>query len=346
MTDLVRRNTDTWTDVLPAVGDLATKISGTDFVPDAMRGKPAVVAAAILYGRELGMEPMTSLRSINVIKGKPALSAEAMRALILSAGHELRFVEMTATRCIIEGKRRGQDEPTRVSYSMDDAKKAGLAGQQQYSKMPRQMLAARATAELARLLFADVIGGLLSDVEAYETDTEPAKAAATVIRRSKPSAATSSPDSDPEPVLEDTSDPEPAPTAAPTDTSSDDDIIDAEILEDDDPALLLVRELGAETITQTETTPRGAALVREALKQNSTRNTPASNNTLKAMATAFSVIGVTDRDQRLTITRKIVGRDNITSAKDLSHQEASSVLDWIKQAADSGDPDTAISQIS
>jgi hypothetical protein len=62
MTDVVRRNTDTWTDVLPAVGDLAGKIAATDFVPDAMRGKPAVVAAAILYGRELGMEPMTALR--------------------------------------------------------------------------------------------------------------------------------------------------------------------------------------------------------------------------------------------------------------------------------------------
>ena len=93
MSDLVKRDTDGWTNVLPAVGDLAAKVAQTEFVPEAMRGKPAVVAAAILYGRELGLEPMTSLRSVNIIKGRPALSSEAMRAMVLAAGHDIRFEE-------------------------------------------------------------------------------------------------------------------------------------------------------------------------------------------------------------------------------------------------------------
>jgi hypothetical protein len=168
MTDIVKRDTDGWTDILPAVGDLAGKISGTEFVPESLRGKTAAVAAAILYGRELGLEPMTSLRSINVIKGKPTLSAEAMRAMVLAAGHDIRFAEMTAARCVIVGRRKGQEDSTTVTFTMDDAKKMGVGGGAQYSKMPRQMLAARATAELCRLIFADAIGGLMVDVEALD----------------------------------------------------------------------------------------------------------------------------------------------------------------------------------
>ena len=178
MSDLVKRDTDGWAAVLPAVGDLAGKVAQTEFVPDAMRGKPAVVAAAILYGRELGLEPMTSLRSVNIIKGRPALTAEAMRAMVLAAGHDIRFQEMTSARCVIVGRRKGQDETTTVTFTMDDAKKMGVGGGQQYAKMPRQMLAARATSELCRLIFADVIGGLISDVEAE--DGEPSEPMATV----------------------------------------------------------------------------------------------------------------------------------------------------------------------
>ena len=327
MTDIVRRNTDTWTDVLPAVGDLAGKIAATDFVPDAMRGKPAVVAAAILYGRELGMEPMTALRSINVIKGKPALSSEAMRALILAAGHDLRFVEMTATRCIVEGKRRGQDEATRVAYTMDDAKKAGLAGQQQYAKMPRQMLAARATAELARLIFADVIGGLLSDIEADET--EPTEPATTRMRARR--AATETVDIEPEPVIEDP-DPEPAPI--PTDIVDDAEIIDADIIEDN-PETLLIQELGAAPL---DAVKRGAALVREALNQPGTKAAPISKQQTQSMMAAFTTLGVVDREERLAVTRAILERDNLETAKDLTHEEAHTVLTMLRAYAESEDP--------
>ena len=110
---------DSWVNVLGQVGDLAQKIAGTDFVPDGMRGKPAAVAAAILTGREMGVPPMKSLAHVFIVKGKPGLSAELMRSLILAAGHEFRFVETTNTRCIMEGRRRGSEEWERVSFTAD-----------------------------------------------------------------------------------------------------------------------------------------------------------------------------------------------------------------------------------
>lgn len=81
---------DSWANVVGQVAELARGIAGTDFVPDAMRGKPAAVTAAILTGRELGVGPMTALAHIHIVKGKPGQSAQLMRSLIFSAGHQLR----------------------------------------------------------------------------------------------------------------------------------------------------------------------------------------------------------------------------------------------------------------
>jgi len=310
MTELVKRNVDGWSEVLPAVGDLSSKIASTDFVPEAMRGKPAMVAAAILYGRELGMEPMTSLRSINVIKGKPSLSSESMRALVLSAGHDIRFVEMTATRCIIEGRRKGQDEPTRVTYTMDDAKKAQLAGQSQYSKMPRQMLAARATAELCRLIFADVIGGLIAAEEVEDTEAD-TPAPTTSMQRKKPTKVLpETVEVIEEPVVE-------AVIEEPIEPVED--VVEAEVVD-------------AEVVEEPVVLPPGALRLREAF--NETKKPKEARQVSveqmgRIMAT-FNEIGIKDRIQRLTISRALAGRETLESAKDLSMSEASAVIDGLE----------------
>ena len=85
--------------VLGDVATLSRGICGTEFVPAGLRGSMEKTTAAILYGRELGLPPMTALGSIHVIDGRAGTSAESMRALILQAGHELEIREMTTSRC-------------------------------------------------------------------------------------------------------------------------------------------------------------------------------------------------------------------------------------------------------
>lgn len=155
---------DGWAHQLAGVAKLADYIAATDFVPTAYRGQPAAVAAAILAGRELGIGPMTALQHLHVIEGRPAMSAQLMRALVLAAGHQLRIVEATTTRCTIAGTRKGGTEAA-VTWTMDDAKRAGLAGRPSWSRYPRQLLLARATGELCRGIFPDVIGGMAYTVE-------------------------------------------------------------------------------------------------------------------------------------------------------------------------------------
>jgi len=154
--DLNRTATDDWFEAFGSIVKLSEYISETDFVPDAMRRKPAAVAAAILSGREMGIPPMTALRHIHVIKGKPGQSAELMRAQSMRAGHEIRYIEMTDTRCIVEGRRRDESNWTRVTFSVADAKTAKI----DLGGYPADKLLARATSRLCRRLFPDAISGL------------------------------------------------------------------------------------------------------------------------------------------------------------------------------------------
>lgn len=172
-TVVVARDTDSWAEQLPKVVDLARAIASTDFVPDAMRDNIAATAAAILYGREVGLPPMTALNNVNVIKGRPGLSAVIMRAQVLAAGHEIRQEESTSALCKLSGRRRGTDYWQTVTYSIDDARQAGLLQQNKnYEKNPRRMLRARATSELCELMFADVVRGMPSYEELEELDDD------------------------------------------------------------------------------------------------------------------------------------------------------------------------------
>src|SRR5262249_37700226 len=182
-----------------------SRIGGTDFVPRALRDNPAAIVAALLYGQEVGLGRMASLSTIAVIDGRPALSSEAQRALILAAGHEGWFEESTATRATACGRRRGSDKVRRVAWTLGDAKRAGLGGRNAWRTYPRQMLMARASAELARAVFPDVIRGLQAaeeldgDGPAESTGTPPPeeKPKRTRRRRKDPAAKP-----EPEPVPE------------------------------------------------------------------------------------------------------------------------------------------------
>jgi hypothetical protein len=139
---------------------LSQRISNTPFVPTALRGKNEAVLACVLYGAELGLGPMQSLNSIHVIEGRTAMSPELMRAMVARHGHRIDVVENSATACEVKGMRSDTGSTATVRWTMEDAKLAGLAGKNNWKTYPRAMLLARATSELCRIVFPDVIAGL------------------------------------------------------------------------------------------------------------------------------------------------------------------------------------------
>lgn len=159
-------DTSTFGMLVPAAR-LAEAVARTEFVPSGLRGKPDAITACVLFGHEVGIPPMQALAKIHVIDGRPSMSAELMRAMVQRAGHDVWFEDTTTTRATLCGRRANwpDDRVSKVTWTMDDAKKAGLDGRQNWRKYPRAMLKARATGELCRDLFADVLGGISYTVE-------------------------------------------------------------------------------------------------------------------------------------------------------------------------------------
>lgn len=179
MTDLIRRDESSFALLGPAA-DLAQKIARTEFVPKGLRGRPDAILACVLAGHEAGVPPMTALQFIDVIEGRPAQRAQLARMLIQSKGHAIWVEESTNTRCTWCGRRAGEEHVHRATWTLDDAQRAGLVGKENWRKYPRQMLSARATGDLARMAFADVLGGMpylaeeLEDGGAFENGMQSA----------------------------------------------------------------------------------------------------------------------------------------------------------------------------
>lgn len=333
---------DSWTGVIEPVSRLAGVIADTEFVPKGLRGSAAAVTAALLYGREVGLPPMTALTQTHVIEGKPAISAEAMRALVLAAGHELVFEEKTGAHAIAAGRRRGSDRWSRVEWTLDMARAAGLTTKAVWKSYPRAMLAARATAELCRDLFPDVIRGFrateeLEDDTAAPEGSTPAPAAATTRVRRARGAATAPVAEAPVPAqgrigpgatrpripLPGEDEPKSEVQTYPTPVTVSREEVGEPV---EGPPSVRVLEVtdpdGAPVEPPKDPAPKGPAKVK-----------PAQLRMLNA--TLARLLGPkATRDLQLDVVRAIAGLEDLATRKDLTPTQASQVIDTLARCRD------------
>ena len=150
---------------LNAATEYARKISVSDLLPDAYKGKPGNVLLAIEYGRSVGIDPITAMNMVHTIKGKPTASAQLVGALVRRAGHRLR-VTWDGTTAVAEIVRGDDPEFTfRSEWTMARAQSAGLASNPNYKNHLPAMLKARAITEVSR----DACPGALAGI-AYVAD--------------------------------------------------------------------------------------------------------------------------------------------------------------------------------
>jgi hypothetical protein len=152
---------------------LALTLSKASILPSALRGKEADILMTMMAGRELGLGPIASLRLIHIIEGKPSMAAELIAALCLRSPvcEGVDLDESTATKATYTATRKGR-KPVTMSFTLDEAKLAGLVGKDNWRKYPAAMLRARCVAALCRAVFPDVVGGLY-DPDELERDVTP-----------------------------------------------------------------------------------------------------------------------------------------------------------------------------
>lgn len=150
---------------------MAEILADSSIVPKDFQGRPGNVLIACQWGAEIGLQPLQAMQSIAVINGRPSIWGDAMLGLVQGSGlledinEEVSEDGQVAT-CTV--RRRGKSPVVR-QFTMDEAKKAGLAGKtgpwQQY---PRRMLQLRARAFALRDAFADVLRGVAIAEEARD----------------------------------------------------------------------------------------------------------------------------------------------------------------------------------
>lgn len=158
--------------------EFSKMLADSAMVPRQYQGKPQDIMVCVQWGQEIGLAPMQALQNIAVINGKPSVYGDAMMALVQSSpqceGIE-ESIEGEGTVnpvavCIAHRKGR---KPVTVRFSVEDAKRAGLWGKQgPWQAYPKRMLQMRARGFALRDQFADVLKGLMTIEEAWDTEEQ------------------------------------------------------------------------------------------------------------------------------------------------------------------------------
>lgn len=124
----------------------------------AVRAAEALVK--IQAGAELGFGPMASISAFHVINDKPTMSGIAWAAKVrLSGRYDYRIVKSNSTECELMFLDAGSDAYLSV-FTLDDAKRAGLLGNNTWKKYPEDMLFNRAMTKGARKVCPEIGMGM------------------------------------------------------------------------------------------------------------------------------------------------------------------------------------------
>lgn len=131
------------------------------------------VFTIVQKARSIGLNPLDALNgAMYFVNGKVELASNTMNYMIRIKGHSVcKDTRSTPECCILRGKRADNGDTWIASFSIDDAKRAGIY-KNTWEKYPEDMLFARALSRLARQLFPDVIKGCYVEGELEQRGPE------------------------------------------------------------------------------------------------------------------------------------------------------------------------------
>ena len=136
----------------------AERISSSTY---AKQSPPDVYYAWRAMGEPRGLNMAQTLQSAHTMRGGKLSEHAALQwGDVERSGllEDLRVVERSPRAVVIDIKRRGRS-PQRISWTIEDAQRAGIANSNTWRQYPARMLEARAKTEAATLIFSDITTG-------------------------------------------------------------------------------------------------------------------------------------------------------------------------------------------
>lgn len=156
---------------------LARALADSGFFRDVRDANQAF--AKLVFGRDLGLGISQSMTEINIVEGKPEMSANLQAGKVRASRYDYRVLTHDATVCAIEfgpspapGRGEGGEWLSWPSafgvstFTMDDARQAGLDGPTRsgrpgmYEKYARNMLFARSISNGVAWFCPDIFSGI------------------------------------------------------------------------------------------------------------------------------------------------------------------------------------------
>jgi hypothetical protein len=129
--------------------------------------------ALMLIAQAEGLHPAIAARDYHVIQGRPALKADAMLARFQAAGGKVTWNAYTDAEVSGTFSHPAGGAAT-VSWTIQQAKAAGLTGKDVWKQYPRAMLRARVISEGIRTVYPGVSVGVYTPEELQDFDAKPA----------------------------------------------------------------------------------------------------------------------------------------------------------------------------
>lgn len=156
--------------------ELAKTLASSQLIPKAFQQRPDDVFVAMMWSHSLGIPIVQGLQGIAVINGKPSLYGDALLAVCMGSG-QMADIEETVTgnadnlTATCKVTRRGKPTPVVSTFSMADARAAGLLGKPgPWKQYTSRMLKMRARAFALRDAFPDVLSGIASAEEMQDVE--------------------------------------------------------------------------------------------------------------------------------------------------------------------------------
>jgi hypothetical protein len=128
---------------------------------------PQKALVIMTAGREMGVPATYALRNIHVVKGKPVCSAELLLALVRRSygSGAIRVAKTSNTACTVQYREQGWDGISEYTFTIEDARAAGVTNNPTWKNYPAAMLRARCISAVVRFAFPEAIAGLYTPEE-------------------------------------------------------------------------------------------------------------------------------------------------------------------------------------